>query len=105
MPIEYDPGQLASLRKRAEARPMRWQRGSAPGNLRIEVWASHSHYQLRIWRGDLYPTLQDWADILRAWPEAERVLPRQLEQGGRRYLQAVWPRPGQRTPRLNVPGR
>lgn len=85
-------GLLTSARA-AEGRPFR---RSLPGGLMVEVVQLESgDVQLTLERRDIEPGANEWATMLKHWPERvpEGVVPQARTEGRRHALIARWPRP------------
>jgi len=90
---------LAAAREHRGAR----QSIALAGGLQVEILFQQGCYHLELSRPGHYPSLQDWAQALRAWPGKVEALPEKRRRYGRYYLSAVWPTPQARTPRFSFP--
>lgn len=87
----------------AAANPSHYQSLRTTQDMKIEVMIDQGYTHLQVSRAGNFPTKQDWANVLRAWPYPLSCLPLKRQRFGRYYLVATWPNKGQRTPRIAFP--
>ena len=87
----------------AKSNPSHYQSARTTQDLKIDVMIEQGYTHLHVSRADFYPTQQEWANVLRAWPYPVNYPPLKTQRFGRYYLVATWPNKGQRTPRMAFP--
>jgi hypothetical protein len=104
-PMPKNPLQvrLEKMIKVAKTNPSHYQSFRTTQDLKIEVMIYQGYTHLQVSRTGSYPTQQDWANVLRAWPYPVNYPPLKTQRYDRYYLVATWPDKGQRTPRLAIP--
>jgi hypothetical protein len=103
MPKNPLQARLGRLVDEAKAKPSHYQSFRTTNNLKIEVMIYQGYTHLHVSRADSYPTRQDWANVLRAWPYPVNYPPIKTRRFNRYCLVATWPDKEQRTPRLAFP--
>lgn len=94
---------LSQVLDQAKDYPGKIQTFRTTNNLKIDIMIKGTVTYLEISRSSSYPTLQDWASVLRHWPYPVRIPPVKIKRYERYYLMASWQPESERTPIFVIP--